>query len=300
MRMNLNFPWKKKSQQRMGMVLSTHSLTWALFAPGPEATLLRTGAVLLNGQELSDTLDVLQKEVEIKDVEVHLVLPVGTYQFLLTDAPAVQETELVSALRWKIGDLLNYDAAEAVLDAFLLPEDAYRGRQRMTYVAACPKAQISSYEQSFHRAGMSLQRISIPEITGFHLSQRLAEDGEALATAFIGVQETHLCLLHNNLLYLARQAPLGWARLRNPDDFDQLVLEIQRSLDYFDSQIGKGTIRRVLISPHIKADELAAHLDQNLTPSVAVMQLPEAYREHLGGSAADETLAVGAALGAML
>ncbi len=284
----------------MGLVLSTHSLTWALLTPVPEDRLIRTGSVLLNGRELTDALNELQQEPEIKDVDARLILPAGTYQFLLTEAPAVQDTELVSALRWKIGDLLNYDASEAALDAFLLPEDAYRGRQRMTYVAACPKAQIISYEQSFQRAGMGLQRIGIPEIAGFHLAQRLNEEGEALATAFIGVQETHLCLLHDKRLYLARQAPLGWARLRTSDDYDQLVLEIQRSLDYFDSQIGKGTIRRVLISPHIKATELAEYLNQNLTPTVAVMQLAEPINEHLSGAAADETLAIGAVLGALL
>ncbi len=289
--------WKKPDSVSLGIVLSNQSLTWALIRRGVPDILLSSGAVTLNSRELSEVLDELTKEQHWLQINTHLVLPVGTYQMLLTEAPAVGENELASALRWRISDMLSYDAAEAALDAFALPPDAYRGRQSMAYVAACPKPLIHSYEQSFSKLPLQLQRITIAEVAGLHLGQRLVNEQESWALVFISVQDLHICLMQNQQLYLARQAPLGWARLRSEADYDPLILEIQRSLDYYDSQIGKGTIRQIVISPHLKAAALADYLDQNLTPSVKVMPLPASLEGNLSGAAADELIAIGAAMG---
>ena len=55
---------------------------------------------------------------------------------------------------------------------------------------------------------------------------------------------------------------------------DRLVLEIQRSLDYFESQMGQGHITRVLVAPRKQdSDALKAELDQAMGVKVEVMNL---------------------------
>ncbi|NNM50828.1 MAG: hypothetical protein HKM02_01200 [Pseudomonadales bacterium] len=291
--------WKKSGHSRLGLVLSTHSLSWVLIQPGAPPSILGSGAIMLNNRELGEVLLELLNTPGIANSQVHLVLPPGNYQLLLAEAPSVPETELADALRWKVADMLTYDPAEAALDAFALPEDAYRGRQPMAYVAACPRPLISSFDQVFARLPLALMRITIPEVASLHVGQRIVPESESWALVMLGINECHMCLMQHRELYLTRQAPVGWSRLRGTDDFDHLLLEIQRSLDYYESQIGKGTIRRVLISPHIKSAELATYLDQNMTPAVSVLDIQHLVQGELSGSAADEAVALGAALGSV-
>ncbi len=289
--------WKKSGLTRLGLVLSTHSLSWALLQPETLPKLLGSGSVAFNNRELGETLLELLNIPGIAHSQVHLVLPPGNYQLLLAEAPSVPGHELADALRWKVADMLTYDPADAALDAFALPADAYRGRQPMAYLAACPRQLISSFDQIFARLPLELMRVTIPEVASLHLGQRIVPESESWALVMLGINECHMCLMQHRELYLTRQAPVGWSRLRSADDFDQLLLEVQRSLDYYESQIGKGTIRRILISPHIKSAELAAYLDQNLTPAVSVLDIQPLVQGELSGSAADEAVALGAALG---
>ena len=288
--------WQKKPVDSVGIVLSTHGLSWARLCLQPAPCLLHCGEQLLNGQELPVVLAELANRGEFDHADLHLILAPGQYQLTLTEAPQVADEELAAALRWRVAELLSYDANDARLDAFALPEDAYRGRQRMAYIASCPQNAIVSLERSFASARLELQSISIPEVACLHLGRRLQPQDSGRALVMLGNNDCQIVLIQNAHLYLTRQAPLGWQRLHNSQDFEALLLEIQRSLDYYDSQIGKGMVREVLISAHERAAELAAYLDQNLTPQVSLLDLGSVLERAAEYADPEQTLAVGAAL----
>ena len=86
------------------------------------------------------------------------------------------------------------------------------------------------------------------------------------------------------MLYLARNLDIGLENLRpggNADAaaFESIVLELQRSLDYFESNFGMAAITRVLAHPQTDSvDALLAHVQRTL-PSLqtATFQPGEAF-----------------------
>lgn len=78
-----------------------------------------------------------------------------------------------------------------------------------------------------------------------------------------------ICVQNGAELYMARRIEQGLERSGN--DMDGMLLEVQRSLDYFESQLGKGYISRLLLLPMKREGErareaLRANLAVNLQP----------------------------------
>ena len=75
------------------------------------------------------------------------------YQLLLVESPNVPEKELHNAMRWRLKDLLNYPVEHAVYDLFKVPDDAYRGRINMAYVAVAPMAAVKKLMSMVEKMG---------------------------------------------------------------------------------------------------------------------------------------------------
>jgi len=56
----------------------------------------------------------------------------------------VPAEELAEALRWRVKDLITFPVAEAIIDAFLLPEDSARGTSRMAYAVVAQRKNIEA------------------------------------------------------------------------------------------------------------------------------------------------------------
>lgn len=293
-------PWQRPATDKLGIVMATHELTWARVAGTASAPhLVSAGKFAINNLEPAEALQRLISTEQLAGCHTHLVLPSGNYQLFLLEAPSVAEEELREAVRWRMSDMLTYPVTEAVLDAFLLPEDAYRGRQKMAYIAACPKKLISSLDFAFQGLSVSLDSITIPEVALLALGRHLIPENESWALVALGGNESHLCIIQHQSLYLARQAPVGWNRLHNSMEYDTLLLEVQRSLDFYDSQIGKGTVRRVLISSSDNTEPLLKYLQENLGPQVLQLTTTELVGTELPLDAPDSLQALGAALRGM-
>ena len=72
----------------------------------------------------------------------------------------------------------------------------------------------------------------------------------------IGRQGGFLAVVADQALYLSRNLDISDDALQNDSNvfsthgqIDNFILEMQRSRDYFESQIGKGTIGRILLAP---------------------------------------------------
>src|SRR5690606_2176594 len=102
------------------------------------------------------------------------------------------------------------------------------------------------------QAGLELDAIDIPELALLNLSALHSDDHNGLA--FIDFREggSTLNLSKGGAVHLTRHLSTVIApdstRSREWDSLrERLVLEIQRSLDYFESQMGQGQIARLLV-----------------------------------------------------
>ncbi|WP_242671851.1 MSHA biogenesis protein MshI [Stutzerimonas kirkiae] len=178
---------------------------------------------------------------------VNLLLHPSLYQIFLLEAADVPPAELRDAMRWRVKDMIGEPLEQVVIDCFSLPEDAYRGRTRMVYCVVLGKARVAEYEALVSQAGLRLSSIDITEMAFRNLGLLVGAEGINLALLRLRTSEGLVCIQNGADLYMARHIENGLARA--DQDLSNMTLEIQRSLDYFESQLGKGYISRLLLLP---------------------------------------------------
>lgn len=229
------------------------------------------------------------------------------YNMLLVDSPDVPDQELREAVRWKVGDLITLPLEEAVVDAFRLPADAYRGRMNMLYVSVTERALIRKLVKVCERHGLDLQEITINELAMASVADAVLQLGQR-GTAFLYLNGSGgtINLIENGSLYLTRTIELGngggvfTGNLEfQQDPVENLALDVQRSLDYYESQIGKSGISGLYVvadTPEQLA--LCEGLSQRLPISVEAFQLTQGSLDDAGSGMVAPAL--GAALGGLL
>ncbi len=185
------------------------------------------------------------------------------------ERPEVEDEELLPAVTWKIKDLINYDVAHAVVDSYPMPKSNKNNPQQVGVVAA-REAVIQNYVDSMRACAVELVALDIHELVRSNL--RLIRDsaGRSLVLLTLSERGGLLGIYHDTDLYVSRDFKLGLEDLAGVSDddqgpFDSLLLEIQRSLDYFESYYGMGTVNELRIFPQRQITEKMAMYLQNLT-----------------------------------
>lgn len=198
-------------------------------------------------EQQAAVLKAMVAERGLEGLSVNLVLHPATYQMLLLDSPDIPPEELRDAMRWRVKELINEPLDQVVVDAFPLPLDAYRGRSRMAYCAVLGKAQMQRWGEMIKHAGLRLASIDVTEMAFRNLGLLAGAEGMNLALLRLRSSEGLICVQHGIDLYMARRIEHGLEQAGQ--EFSTVTLEIQRSLDYFESQLGKGYINRLLLLP---------------------------------------------------
>lgn len=210
-------------------------------------------------------LEKAVSERALQGLPTNVLLHPSEYQMFLLEAPEVPSQELRDAMRWRIKDMISQPLDDVVIDCFALPEDAYRGRTRMVYCAVLEKTRMQHYAQLVRQAGLHMASIDITEMAFRNLGSLAGAEGMNLALLRLRTSEGLICIQNGADLYMARRIEQGLARAAQ--DLGSTTLEIQRSLDYFESQLGKGYINRLMLLP-MKQDGERAY--QGLASGLAV------------------------------
>lgn len=201
-----------------------------------------------------------------------MVLPPKGYQLLLVEPPQVEANELVEALRWQVKDMITYPPEEAVLDYFELCEHPPPGKTRWIYAVAAQKSLIQSAVDFANQQKLNLSAIDIRELALGSLIASFELDALSFSVLVMKESSGLLTIFSEGSLYLTREFSIGYQSLINPSDdaaLDNLSLEIQRSLDYYDSQFGQKPVTEVLVMPLASEvpnleEELAKRLGLNV------------------------------------
>lgn len=208
-----------------------------------------------------------------------ITLAPSFYQLLLLDAPGVSANELGEAMKWKVAEINNRDANDLVVDAFRLPADAYRGRMSMCYSAVTDKALIREIVAVVESTKATMSGISINELSIAQLVKHLPAF-QGLNLALIKPDKTGgmLCLMDSAQLYLCRTLEGNFSYgndkgLFSQDDplVESLALDIQRSMDYYESQLGKEGVEMGFI---LLDGELGLQVVDQLNEKLAIPMTP--------------------------
>lgn len=232
-----------------------------------------------------------------------LVLADDQYQLLLVEAPRVEPTELRAAIRWRVKDLIDFHIDDAVIDVFEIPGQERRPPgQAMMYAVAARARDIRTHIDRIESAHYKLDVIDISEMAMRNLASLTEEDVQGVC--LLHLQEDHglVTLTQQAHLFLSRRLEVGLRSLeQDPLGASELiVLEVQRSLDYYDSHFQQAPIAGLKVLPGPAGmDALTSALNANLNlsaepyPLDSVLQLEtEAETTVLANS----MLAIGGAL----
>ncbi len=237
-----------------------------------------------------------------------LVPPSSWISIYQIERPPVEEDELEEAVRWQIKDSIDMALDDAVIDSFIYPEDALRGGKSMLNVVVARKRDIRALVEMVQDSGLELVAIDIPDMAVRNVSNLYAEEGRSLAVLMVDGDTATISLFKNEMLYLSRQIIIDASvftasgdKERREREFDRLCLEIQRSMDYFESQLNQIAPRRILVYAAADPKPVSDGVAERLNTETSILQIERlgidiGSRELAFKGGASVVRAVGAAL----
>lgn len=239
-----------------------------------------------------------------------MVLPGGQFRLLQIAAPDVPREEIREALRWRIHDLIDYPADEAEIEYFPMPTSKQSHRESMVTVAVCRSVLIRELIELAQNAGLVPEVIDIPELCLRNLAAGFPEVERGVALLFVEQIRGLLIIQKGSDVYVYRDVEVhGEAladSLADPDSLrsgrliDYLALEIQRSLDYYESYYGMPPIASLVVAPLANHTQMLVDgLNQSLGVIARAMDVSAIVpcRERLDDATQQRCLpAIGAAL----
>lgn len=242
--------------------------------------------------------------LELSNLPCTTVLDASQYRLLTTEAPNVPAEELRAALRWKIKDLIDFPIQEATIDVFDIPGAQAEDSGRPVYVVAARNDAIRSRVAMLTSVKANLKFIDVVEMSLRNIAGLLPEDQAGVAMLSLYENSGLITLTKQSKLYLTRSLNVGLENMTHPQlnvgAFNQVALELQRSLDYFESHFRQPAIRHVFIAPlETEVPGLLNFLQTNLGIAAAYVNLESILDCSLKlplGWQAKHYIAVGAAL----
>ena len=196
----------------------------------------------ISADVISSNAETLRAKIAANNLEkipCNWVLVNPNYNLLLIEAPKVAAEELREAMRWRIKDLISFPVEDAIVDVFPLPSDGTRGVP-MCYVVVAERAHIQRIVDTAADAKLSLDSIDIGELALRNIAELFASEGPGAGLIRLRQGRGSLALIKHAKVYLSRQFELPYnAGLLDDLPEEKLVLELQRSVDYYERQLGQ-------------------------------------------------------------
>jgi MSHA biogenesis protein MshI len=192
------------------------------------------------------------------------VLDGADYELLQVETPDVLPAELKAAVRWRLKDAIDFPLEDAVVDVFDIPEPARRTGSKMIYAIAARRQSIEHQVSVMKTAARRLDVIDIPELALRNLAALLPEAAAGLALLWVDEKSAQVLVIKQSTLYLARRVQFVGDSI---GAVDAIALELQRSMDYFESHYDLAPLGHLIIGPR---DDLAARLGQSLAKETSL------------------------------
>jgi MSHA biogenesis protein MshI len=210
-------------------------------------------------------------EFDLRRIPVSAVIGASDYQIAQVPALDVPRAEMRAAARYSMRDVFDFPIDDATLDVFDLPAEANSGAKATCFAIATRGDAVKDITNAFERQFRRFDVIDIPELCQRNLAALLPQDSKGVAFLLIRDDFAQLVLTRRGLLYVTRRFDFGMRGDINGDsdaeanelplDPQMLSLELQRSLDYYESHFDESAIADLFIAPAgTRANLMAAEL----------------------------------------
>ena len=266
-----------RSEQRVGIELASDHLNIVARNIKTQHVLAAASLALdeprEKGESLAHQVAHFVEQHALKNAECHFVLSSRDYQLLLVERPEVPDTELRQAIKWKVKDLIQAPLDSVVLDTFALPKDASKGKD-MLYVVVVALDKIKQCIQAINDAHLKLTVIDIEVLA---LRNLLALKNMERAVALVRLVENggDVSIFRDDQLYLSRRFSLNYSGgLLDELPASDLALEVQRSFDYFERQMGQVPPATLFICGEgVGPEKISDELKRSISAQVEYLNL---------------------------
>jgi MSHA biogenesis protein MshI len=217
--------------------------------------------------EINSKLAHWVKEFQVKDSQTNFVLSLSDANILLTEAPEVEDKELSKAMRWKLKDNPDVNLEKSIVDVFPIPGQRERGRQPMAYVVSAEKKLLKNYVSLIEKNDLQLTSIDITAMALRNIASQFPEDEQGVAFLSLNARRGLLSLSRKGDLYLTRDLEVGYQSFASEEvsqqgdmqieglppatqqTLEQIVLEVQRSMDYYERYFAQPPIQNLVLAP---------------------------------------------------
>jgi MSHA biogenesis protein MshI len=235
------------------------------------------------------------------------VVDADDYQVVQVEAPDVLPSEMRAAVRWRLRDAISFKVDDAAVDVFEIPESGRRAQTRMLFAVAARATAVERLTSTLQPAAKGFYAIDIPELCLRNISSLLPQDAKGVAMLALNENYAQLVTTRQGVLYLTRRIDIArrfepHAQERGESDLDAgaLSLELQRSLDYYESHYDQTPIGDLVIAPGgERAQRVAAALRDETSLRVSVLDVREFCNVYKSGELVTDwpsLMALGAAL----
>ena len=254
--------FKKKPASKGVIALSITSegiaLALAQYTANQKTTLTHCEFISTNNKQ--QTLLDLTKEYKLKKYDCHLVLAADDYRLITIATPAVTDSEIPDAIRWKISDLIDFHIDDAVIDYYPLPSSKRANSEKQLEVIATPLSTVQPLVDLCKTCGLQIEVIDIHETSVRNLATLLPENDNGIAILHLQQNTGRIIIEKKGVIHLSRKLAEGFSRLGLTDNISlteeqisleqsNLALEIQRSFDYVESYYGIHSISGLAVIP---------------------------------------------------
>ena len=296
------FKKKKRGHGTNALVLSEEGIALACIshdAGQPPSLKSFHYSSISNTSDKNATLKKIIKDNGLEGSSIYTTLLTSDYDLEMLEKPEVAENELRQAVRWKIKDSLSFDIDNAIVDVFEIPNLKERGRTPLVYVAAADKNLLKQRVQLLEEQNLEVESIDIAELAMRNIAALLPEDQQGVALLKIDATKGLMTLTQNSDLYLARNIDIDFSAISKANSIlgetavemdgltldggmsieqlktlDSIILEVQRSLDYYESHFAKPAINSLVLAPlPFEIPGVIKHLASSLGLQVRMLDL---------------------------
>jgi len=193
-------------------------------------------------------------EVSKLSCAINLVIPHHYYQIVQMEKPNLTDDEIVQSLPWTAKDVVNIAPENIIADFIDYPISLPMQARKMN-VFITDKTQIQPFINSFADTNAVLRSMTSEEMV---LLTLFGKDKDAhMLVVQHAEHEPRILIICDGKLVLARRLN-GFVGITEKDQnsafIDALGLEIQRSMDFFESQLKQPPIRSI----QLQCDDLSS------------------------------------------
>ncbi|CUS47472.1 MAG: MSH system assembly platform protein MshIa [Idiomarinaceae bacterium HL-53] len=300
--------WPKKNPRQFAFAISFHKQAIhiaVLKASKETASSPQSNALYWRGRNweliVNDDIDVendnfasalleLLKRYErfsFKRQPLQIVLSSAFVEQVSVDKPELPEGDIAAALQWTLKELVDIPPADIVVDYYDLPIQT--GSEKKIQAVVANRQFLQPILDVLHKEEFDIQGIVNADLA---YSQWFDKDERVLALSQTQHDTNQLQIIVENRLILTRElSRIKPIRLIAPDDMDELealALEMQRSIDFFTSQLRQAPLAEVaLATTHPRASEIVDVIGAQLGMQSRVLNYPSWAQELKAGNYTD-------------